>query len=96
MDLGHIQKSQYTPKLPLFIFVSTDTNLRFFLFFTEYKKHHPPSWDDELWRLEKIKKDGPFLKKFNDNGIFKVEDFLRFLVRDSQALRKVGTGLVIE
>ncbi|XXG51634.1 hypothetical protein AAC387_Pa03g0160 [Persea americana] len=60
----------------------------------EYKKHHPPSWDDELWRLEKIKKDGSFLKKLNDNGIFKVEDFLRFLVRDSHALRKIlGDGM---
>ncbi|XXG51637.1 hypothetical protein AAC387_Pa03g0162 [Persea americana] len=55
----------------------------------KYKKHHPPSWDDELWRLEKIRKDGSSLKKLNDNGIFKVEDFLRFLVRDSQALRKI-------
>ncbi|RWR75324.1 calmodulin-binding protein 60 C isoform X2 [Cinnamomum micranthum f. kanehirae] len=55
----------------------------------KYEKHHPPSWDDELWRLENIRKDGSFLRKLNDNGIFKVEDFLRFLVRDSQALRKI-------
>ncbi|MBA0678444.1 hypothetical protein Goari_019790, partial [Gossypium aridum] len=28
-----------------------------------YKKHHPPSLSDEVWRLEKIGKDGAFHKR---------------------------------
>lgn len=57
-----------------------------------YKKHYPPKLDDEVWRLEKIGKDGSFHKKLNEAGIYKVEDFLRLVVRDSQKLRNVRTG----
>lgn len=55
-----------------------------------YKKHYPPAQDDDVWRLEKIGKDGSFHKRLNNNGIFKVEDFLRLAVKDSQKLRKVS------
>lgn len=54
-----------------------------------YKKHYPPALDDEVWRLEKIGKDGSFHKRLNKAGIHKVEDFLRLVVRDSQRLRNV-------
>ncbi|KAG6517735.1 calmodulin-binding protein 60 D-like [Zingiber officinale] len=57
-----------------------------------YKKHYPPSWKDEVWRLEKIGKDGSFHKKLNNNGIFTVEDFLRLYVRDPQKLRTILGG----
>lgn len=54
-----------------------------------YKKHYPPALNDEVWRLEKIGKDGSFHKRLNKSGIFTVEDFLRLVVRDSQKLRNV-------
>ncbi|KAJ8486372.1 hypothetical protein OPV22_018857 [Ensete ventricosum] len=59
-----------------------------------YKKHYPPELKDEVWRLEKIGKDGSFHKRLNKYGIFTVEDFLRLVVRDPQKLRKVlGSGM---
>ena len=54
-----------------------------------YKKHYPPALTDEVWRLEKIGKDGSFHRKLNKAGILTVEDFLRLVVRDSQTLRNV-------
>ncbi|XP_010536924.1 PREDICTED: calmodulin-binding protein 60 B [Tarenaya hassleriana] len=59
-----------------------------------YKKHYPPALHDEVWRLEKIGKDGAFHKKLNAAGIITVEDFLRCLVRDSGNLRSIlGSGM---
>ncbi|CAK9169439.1 unnamed protein product, partial [Ilex paraguariensis] len=59
-----------------------------------YKKHYPPALNDEVWRLEKIGKDGSFHKRLNKAGIFTVQDFLRLVVRDSQKLRNIlGTGM---
>lgn len=59
-----------------------------------YKKHYPPALNDEVWRLEKIGKDGSFHKRLNKAGIFTVEDFLRLVVRDAQRLRNIlGSGM---
>ncbi|KAG6427838.1 hypothetical protein SASPL_112085 [Salvia splendens] len=59
-----------------------------------YKKHYPPALSDEVWRLEKIGKDGSFHRRLNNEGIFTVEDFLRLVVRDSQKLRNIlGSGM---
>ncbi|KAI9120870.1 hypothetical protein K1719_007903 [Acacia pycnantha] len=59
-----------------------------------YKKHYPPALNDEVWRLEKIGKDGSFHKRLNKAGIITVEDFLRFMVRDPQRLRNIlGSGM---
>ncbi|XP_057463023.1 calmodulin-binding protein 60 B isoform X2 [Actinidia eriantha] len=59
-----------------------------------YKKHYPPALNDEVWRLEKVGKDGSFHKRLNKEGIFTVEDFLRLVVRDSQKLRHIlGSGM---
>ncbi|KAG9159301.1 hypothetical protein Leryth_019900 [Lithospermum erythrorhizon] len=59
-----------------------------------YKKHYPPALNDEVWRLEKIGKDGSFHKRLNREGIFSVEDFLRLVVRDPQKLRNImGSGM---
>ncbi|KAL3819540.1 hypothetical protein ACJIZ3_005445 [Penstemon smallii] len=59
-----------------------------------YKKHYPPALNDEVWRLEKIGKDGSFHKRLNKAGIFIVEDFLRLVVRESQKLRSIlGSGM---
>ncbi|XXG51641.1 hypothetical protein AAC387_Pa03g0165 [Persea americana] len=59
-----------------------------------YKKHDLPALDDEVWRLKKIKKNGPFQVRLNDNGIFIVEDFLWLLGTDPKGLRKIlGSGM---
>ncbi|KAH9622481.1 hypothetical protein KSS87_015244 [Heliosperma pusillum] len=59
-----------------------------------YKKHYPPALTDEVWRLEKIGKDGSFHKRLNNAGIYVVEDFLRLAVKDSQKLRNIlGSGM---
>ncbi|KAL9243571.1 hypothetical protein vseg_017443 [Gypsophila vaccaria] len=59
-----------------------------------YKKHYPPALSDEVWRLEKIGKDGAFHKRLTKAGIVSVEDFLRFVVRDPQRLRNIlGSGM---
>ncbi|KAK4337547.1 hypothetical protein RND71_042034 [Anisodus tanguticus] len=59
-----------------------------------YKKHYPPALNDDVWRLEKIGKDGSFHKRLNKAGIFSVEDFLRLVVRDPQKLRSIlGSGM---
>ncbi|CAH9147972.1 unnamed protein product [Cuscuta epithymum] len=59
-----------------------------------YKKHYPPALNDDVWRLEKIGKDGAFHKKLNSARIFTVEDFLRLMVRDPQKLRHIlGSGM---
>ena len=59
-----------------------------------YKKHYPPALNDDVWRLEKIGKDGAFHKKLNAARIFTVEDFLRTMVRDSAKLRTVSAFIV--
>ncbi|CAL9226846.1 unnamed protein product [Arabidopsis halleri] len=59
-----------------------------------YKKHYPPALNDEVWRLEKIGKDGAFHKRLTAAGIVTVEGFLRKLVRDSAKLRAIlGSGM---
>lgn len=59
-----------------------------------YKKHYPPALHDEVWRLEKIGKDGSFHKRLNKAGVFNVEDFLRLVIRDPQRLRNIlGSGM---
>ncbi|XP_062183599.1 calmodulin-binding protein 60 D-like isoform X2 [Phragmites australis] len=59
-----------------------------------YKKHYPPALKDEVWRLEKIGKDGAFHKKLSSNGIYTVEHFLQLLVKDIQKLRSIlGSGM---
>uniref|UniRef100_A0A0E0KFE8 Uncharacterized protein n=1 Tax=Oryza punctata TaxID=4537 RepID=A0A0E0KFE8_ORYPU len=59
-----------------------------------YKKHHPPVLDDEVWRLEKIGKEGAFHKRLNREKIVTVKDFLTLLHLDAPRLRKIlGSGM---
>ncbi|KAJ7551065.1 hypothetical protein O6H91_07G132500 [Diphasiastrum complanatum] len=59
-----------------------------------YKKHYPPALHDEVWRLDKIGKDGAFHKRLNHARIYTVEDFLRLVVMDPQKLRNIlGNGM---
>lgn len=59
-----------------------------------YKKHYPPALHDEVWRLDRIAKDGALHKKLIQAKIVSVEDFLRLLVREPQKLRSIlGSGM---
>ena len=44
---------------------------------------------DEVWRLEKIGKDGAFHKKLTSEGVNTVQDFLKTSVVDPVKLRTV-------
>lgn len=44
---------------------------------------------DEVWRLEKIGKDGAFHKKLTSEGVKTVQDFLKMSVVDPAKLRVV-------
>ncbi|XP_076945813.1 calmodulin-binding protein 60 B-like [Bidens hawaiensis] len=57
-----------------------------------YKKHHPPALDDDIWRLEKIAKDGAFHKRLGSNRICTVKHFLQIYVTNESALRKILGG----
>ncbi|XWS42340.1 hypothetical protein CRYUN_Cryun16bG0006200 [Craigia yunnanensis] len=57
-----------------------------------YKKHYPPSLCDEVWRLERIGKDGAFHTRLASKNILTVKDFLRLHVTDPSALRNILGG----
>ncbi|KAK4424572.1 Calmodulin-binding protein 60 C [Sesamum alatum] len=54
-----------------------------------YQKHYPPSLDDEVWRLEKIAKDGTSHQKLTQYRINSVRDFLRLYFTDQFTLRAI-------
>ncbi|KAF5189677.1 Chloroplastic group iia intron splicing facilitator crs1 protein [Thalictrum thalictroides] len=54
-----------------------------------YKKHHPPLLNDEVWRLEKIGKEGVFHKKLTIEGVNTVQDFLKLWVVEPTRLRAI-------
>lgn len=60
-----------------------------------YLKHYPPFAGDEVWRLEKIARNGSFHRKLMQNGIKTVGDFLTMLRFDPQQLRVVGLNGII-
>ncbi|KAH7288532.1 hypothetical protein KP509_31G030200 [Ceratopteris richardii] len=51
------------------------------------KKHEIPSPDDEVWRLVKIRRNGPVHEQLQGNGIKTVSDFLERYEQDGQKLR---------
>ncbi|KAL4202517.1 hypothetical protein AMTRI_Chr02g264030 [Amborella trichopoda] len=59
-----------------------------------YKKHYPPMLKDEVWRLEKIGKEGCFHTRLAAEKIHTVQDFLVLYFTDSARLRRVlGNGM---
>ncbi|KAK6924890.1 Calmodulin binding protein, central domain [Dillenia turbinata] len=60
-----------------------------------YKKHYPPSLFDEVWRLEKIGKDGAFHKRLSRENIHTVKDFLTLLILDSPRLRNAEAQILV-
>jgi Calmodulin binding protein-like len=59
-----------------------------------YRKHYPPFLNDEVWRLEKIGKDGAFHRKLQESNITNVQEFLQLLNVDQNLLR--GVNFIIE
>ncbi|GJY63433.1 cam-binding protein 60-like protein G [Tanacetum coccineum] len=57
-----------------------------------YKKHHPPYLVDEIWRLEKIAKDGVLHKRLATYRICTVKDFLQMYATNQSLLRKLLGG----
>ncbi|CAL1407608.1 unnamed protein product [Linum trigynum] len=57
-----------------------------------YKKHYPPKLGDEVWRLERIAKEGAFHKRLSANGISTVKEFLKAYVIDQTTLRSILGG----
>ncbi|KAK1440416.1 hypothetical protein QVD17_06243 [Tagetes erecta] len=57
-----------------------------------YRKHHPPALGDDIWRLEKIAKDGAFHRRLGSNGIRTVKHFLQMYITNESALRKILGG----
>ncbi|KAI9185443.1 hypothetical protein LWI28_007266 [Acer negundo] len=54
-----------------------------------YMKHHPPLLDDEVWRLEKIAKDGKYHTRLTSHNIRSVKDLLRLYVIDPNSLKRM-------
>ncbi|KAK0600870.1 hypothetical protein LWI29_019052 [Acer saccharum] len=54
-----------------------------------YKKKYPPSLGDEVWRLEKIAKDGKYHKRLTDHKIVTVKDFMRMYITDPTKLERM-------
>lgn len=59
-----------------------------------YRKHYPPGLGDDVWRLEKIGKEGAFHRKLAQNRVKTVQDFLRMLTVKPDMLRAIlGDGM---
>jgi len=54
-----------------------------------YKKHHPPSLNDDVWRLEQIAKDGKIHDRLSLHGIHTVQDLLRLYTTNPSSLLEV-------
>ncbi|KAK7258985.1 hypothetical protein RIF29_24579 [Crotalaria pallida] len=56
-----------------------------------YKKHYPPSLNDDVWRLEKIGKDGKIHRRLTLHGIHTVKDLLQsYTINQSSLYEKFG------
>ncbi|XP_039167832.1 uncharacterized protein LOC104429741 isoform X2 [Eucalyptus grandis] len=53
------------------------------------KKHDIPAFEDEIWRLKMIAKDGKYHRKLSEVGIHKVGDFLLQLFTDPMKLKEI-------
>ncbi|VAH56001.1 unnamed protein product [Triticum turgidum subsp. durum] len=59
-----------------------------------YRKHYPPALTDDVWRLEKIGKEGAFHRKLRQNGVETVQEFVRMLTVRPEILRAImGDGM---
>ena len=89
-ECKHLHSS--SPILQIFYFLilqSPNIKIFSFLMVQVYKKHYPPMLNDEVWRLEKIGKEGVFHKKLSNYNIKTVQEFLQLYTIDPQKLRTV-------
>jgi hypothetical protein len=54
-----------------------------------FEKHYPPLLDDEVWRLEKIGKNGAYHQALSGSGIYTVQKLLQSYKKNEQKLFKV-------
>ncbi|KAJ4818179.1 hypothetical protein LUZ62_030745 [Rhynchospora pubera] len=57
------------------------------------RKHYPPVLTDEVWRLEKIGKNGTSHKKLSESNIHNIQDFLKLHSVDPGQLRHILNGV---
>uniref|UniRef100_A0A2P2M0G5 Calmodulin-binding protein 60-C n=3 Tax=Rhizophora mucronata TaxID=61149 RepID=A0A2P2M0G5_RHIMU len=59
-----------------------------------YRKHHPPHLDDDVWRLEKIARDGKYHMRLASYGVHKVRDFLQlYAIEPSRLCSILGNDI---
>lgn len=58
-----------------------------------FEKHYPPKLSDEVWRLEKIGRNGAYRQALSDSGIDTVQKLLQSYVKDEQKLLKTFTKM---
>ncbi|KAF8705092.1 hypothetical protein HU200_031354 [Digitaria exilis] len=59
-----------------------------------YRKHYPPVLGDDVWRLEKIGKEGAFHRKLRQHKVVTVQEFVRMLTVKPDELRRIlGEGM---
>lgn len=59
-----------------------------------YRKHYPPALGDDVWRLEKIGKEGAFHRKLAQANVRTVQEFLQMLTVKPDVLRGImGEGM---
>ncbi|MED6134448.1 hypothetical protein PIB30_037244 [Stylosanthes scabra] len=61
-----------------------------------YKKHYPPSLNDDIWRLEKIAKDGKIHKRLSQRGIHTVKDLLQLHTTNPSSLYKMCGNIPVK
>ncbi|KAL6847423.1 hypothetical protein ACP4OV_023276 [Aristida adscensionis] len=54
-----------------------------------FEKHYPPKLGDEVWRLEKIGKNGAYHQALSNNGIDSVQKFLQAYMKDEERLKQI-------
>uniref|UniRef100_A0ACD5XMT0 Uncharacterized protein n=1 Tax=Avena sativa TaxID=4498 RepID=A0ACD5XMT0_AVESA len=58
-----------------------------------FEKHHPPLLGDEVWRLERIGKNGAYHQALSDSGIDTVQKLLQSYMKNEQKLLKTFTKM---
>ncbi|KAM0921801.1 hypothetical protein ACQ4PT_006716 [Festuca glaucescens] len=58
-----------------------------------FEKHYPPLLDDEVWRLERIGKNGAYHQALSGSGIYTVQKLLQSYKKNEQKLFKTFTKM---
>lgn len=66
-----------------------ETNNMQLTIFAGFEKHYPPMLDDEVWRLEKIGRNGAHHQALTNSGVDTVQKFLQSYFTDEKKLFQV-------